>query len=303
MERPSTDLLRRLAQQREIAFRPGRLPTSRWMRASDGVKLHYLDWPGGPSTLVLLHGGALSAHTFDLLALALDRDARCIAVDLRGHGRSGWLETYSVERWASDILDLLDHLGEGEVNLAGMSLGGCIAGHAATALGAQLASLTFIDVGPRVNFASTSRMRAFIGAVRPVRQVDDLVRDALAISPRTDPDLMLYRYQALLKSGPGGFVWKADRRRPTDFPHILDKLAHLDAIAPLIACPVLVVKGERSKVMTQREAKRFAGLFPQGRCVVIPGAGHNVQEDQPVALAAALRTTISHASARRGAGR
>jgi pimeloyl-ACP methyl ester carboxylesterase len=292
-------LLRRLAQQREIAFRPDRMPTSRWLRASDGVKLHYLDWPGGASTLVLLHGGALSAHTFDLLALALGQEVRCVAVDLRGHGHSGWAENYSIQRWASDIHDLLNHLRIGEVNLAGMSLGGCIAGHAAIALGARLASLTFIDVGPRVNFASTSRMRAFIEAAKPVQQVEDLVRAALAVSPRTNPDLMLYRYQSLLKSEPGGFVWKADRRRPTNFPHILDKLAALDAIAPLIACPVLVVKGARSKVMTMSDTKRFAGRFSDGRCVVIPGAGHNVQEDQPVALAAVLRTTISHASGKR----
>ncbi len=90
MERPSAALLKSLAQRRGIPFRRARLPISRWFKASDGVELHYLDWRGGTSTLILLHGGALSAHTFDLVALALDPDVRCVAVDLRGHGCSGW---------------------------------------------------------------------------------------------------------------------------------------------------------------------------------------------------------------------
>jgi pimeloyl-ACP methyl ester carboxylesterase len=89
MKRPSVALLKALALARAIPFQSDRVPASGWVRASDGVKLHYLDWPGGPRTLVLLHGGALAAHTFDLLALALGDDVRCLALDLRGHGARG----------------------------------------------------------------------------------------------------------------------------------------------------------------------------------------------------------------------
>lgn len=295
MERPSVALLKTLALARAIPFRSARLPTSGWVKASDGVTLHYLDWPGGPRTLVLLHGGALSAHTFDLLALALGDDIRCIALDLRGHGESGWADDYAVERWAADVLALADQLGLTDVHLAGMSLGGCVAGHAAPALGDRLASLTFIDVGDEVNFAASARMRAFIEGARPVARVEDLVRQALAVSPATDPDLMLYRYQSLLARQSDGFGWKADRRRPVNFPHILGKLAELPALAPQIACPVLVVKGARSRVLSQAGLERFAACFPAGRWTVIPAAGHNIQEDQPAAIAVAIRDLISSA--------
>lgn len=293
MERPSVSLLEALALARAIPFRNARLPTSGWVQASDGVRLHYLDWPGGPGTLLLLHGGALSAHTFDLLALALGDDVRCVAVDLRGHGESGWADDYSVERSAADVLDLTDHLGLEDIHLVGMSLGGCIAGHAAAALGDRLASLTFIDVGDRVNFAASARMRAFIEGARPVARVEDLVRQALAVSPATDPDLMLYRYQSLLALGPDGYVWKADRRSPVDFPHILGKLAELAGLAHRVACPVLVVKGGRSRVLSQAALERFAARFQDGRWAIIPSAGHNIQEDQPAALATVLGDLIS----------
>ncbi len=290
---PSVALLEKLALARAIPFRSDRLSRSGWLRASDGVRLHYLDWSGGPDTLVLLHGGALSAHTFDLLALALGEAVRCVALDLRGHGESGWADDYSVERSAADVLQLFDHLELTVVHLAGMSLGGCVAGHAAVALGSRLASLSFIDVASAVNFEASARMRAFIEAARPVARVEDLVSQALAVSPATDPDLMLYRYQSLLKPGAEGFGWKADRRSPVDFPHILARLAQLSDLAPLVDCPVLVVKGGRSRVLTQAGLEAFAAGFPAGRWIVIPGAGHNVQEDQPAALALALHDVLA----------
>lgn len=288
MHRPCPDLLRRLAKARALCERPP--PTSGRFTASDGVRLHYLDWSGGPKTWLLLHGGALSAHTFDLLALALGEGSRCIALDLRGHGLSGWSDDYRIDRAAEDVVELARHLELEQLHLAGMSLGGCVAGHAAPRLGPRLASLVFIDVGPRVDFDATARLRGFIADLRPAPSVEAVVRKALAVSPRTDPDLMLYRYQGLLTPGPEGMFWRGDRRRPPDFAHILGRLAEIPDHAPLIPCPTLVVKGARSRVLTTADARAFAAAFARGRCIVIPAAGHNVQEDQPAALAAELRS-------------
>jgi pimeloyl-ACP methyl ester carboxylesterase len=297
MQPISADLLRRLAHARAIELGPDRLPRSGWFQTSDGVRLHYLDWPGDGDVLLLLHGGALSARTFDLLALALG-DVHCIALDMRGHGLSDWADQYPVDRFAADAVELIDDLGFTGIHGAGMSLGGCVAGHAAPFLGSRLKSLTFIDVADEVNFAASARMRAFFERVRPVQQVEDLVAQALAVSSQTDPDLMSYRYQHLLKPGPDGYIWRADRRRRTDFEAILGKLAELTGLAPQVSCPVLVVKGGRSRVLSQRRLERFAGRFPDGAWTVIPDAGHNVQEDQPVRLAAAIRETIARTGTR-----
>ena len=293
MQPTSADLLFRLACARGIEFHADRLPRSGWLRTSDGVRLHYLDWPGEGEVLLLLHGGALSAHTFDLLALALGGDVRCIALDMRGHGLSDWADQYPIDRFAADVVELTDDLGLAAIHVAGMSLGGCVAGHAAPLLGGRLKSLTFIDVADEVNFAASARMRAFIDRVRPVSHVADLVRQALTVSPQTDPDLMSYRYQHLLKAGPDGFTWRTDRRRRADFAAILGKLSELTDLAPQLSCPVLVVKGGRSRVLGQRQLELFAGRFPDGVWTVVEEAGHNVQEDQPVRLAVALRDIIA----------
>lgn len=299
MTRPSPELLRRLARARGIPSDARPMPRSETFLASDGVRLHFLDWEGGPETLLLLHGGLLSAHTFDLFALAAPADFRCLALDLRGHGESGWADSYRVDRAAADVCELVDALRLEAPHLVGMSLGGCIAGHAAAGLGGNIGSLTFIDVGPEVCFAATDRMRTFLAGVRPARRIEDVVGDALSVSPATDPDLMLYRYQSLLTERRDGFGWKADRRRPTDYPHILAKLSELSelsGLAPSIRCLVLVVKGGRSRVLDEAAAARFAARFPQGTAISIPCAGHNVQEDAPVALAGAVAALIHKAS-------
>ncbi len=98
------DVLARLAAAHGIAFDAARLPTSRRLRTPSGLELHYLDWPGPGEPIVLLHGGSLTAHTWDLVALALAR--RCIALDLRGHGLSGWCERYRIEDSVGDVAAL-----------------------------------------------------------------------------------------------------------------------------------------------------------------------------------------------------
>ena len=56
---------------------------------ANGLRLHYLDW-GDPAKppLILIHGIARRAHTFDHIAPCLRRDYHVIALDMRGHGDS-----------------------------------------------------------------------------------------------------------------------------------------------------------------------------------------------------------------------
>src|SRR5262245_20990765 len=57
----------------------------------NGLRIHYLDWGAeGKQPLILLHGIGRIAHTFDHLAPHFSRNYHVIAVDMRGHGDSGW---------------------------------------------------------------------------------------------------------------------------------------------------------------------------------------------------------------------
>ena len=60
---------------------------------ASGRRLSALVWGEGPPELVLLHGGAQNAHTWDTVALALERPL--LAIDLPGHGHSDWRDDHA----------------------------------------------------------------------------------------------------------------------------------------------------------------------------------------------------------------
>lgn len=292
-------LLARLAAAHGIGFDPRLLPRSRHFRTRDGVALRYLDWPGRGATLVLLHGGSLTAHTWDLVALALAGEYRLIALDLRGHGLSDWSERYSIPNSVRDLEALVAELGVESVHVAGMSLGGSVAAHYAAAPRTRARSLLLVDVGPWVDFSATGNMREFMG--RPIAELslEELVDRAFAVSTSGGPrDKILYRYLHMTtRLADGSLAWRNDRRRPHDYAHILAKLEELPELAKAMDLPVRIVRGGRSRVLSDEKVARFASCFPNGSWIRVEDAGHNVQEDAPRALADALREFLAPARA------
>jgi 3-oxoadipate enol-lactonase len=83
---------------------------------------------GSGQPLVLLHPLALSGGVWGEFAERLAAAFDVIAVDVRGHGDSGWDgEPFGVDDLADDVAVLLDGLGLRSAHLVGMSMGGSIA--------------------------------------------------------------------------------------------------------------------------------------------------------------------------------
>src|SRR5689334_11438778 len=91
--------------------------------AEDGRRLSALVWGDAPPEIVLLHGGAQNAHTWDTVALALDRPL--VAIDLPGHGHSdGRLDVgISPPDYAADVAVAVRQLAPDARAVVGMSLG------------------------------------------------------------------------------------------------------------------------------------------------------------------------------------
>ncbi|MGW1990442.1 alpha/beta fold hydrolase [Embleya sp. NPDC001921] len=256
-----------------------------------GCRLHGLDWGGTGPAVLLLHGGGLTARTWDFVCLGLRGAARLVALDLRGHGDSDWSEDYRIDTMAADVVAAADHLGFDRVRLVGMSLGGVVAAHVVESRPDRVERLALVDVAPGVDFESTRRVRAFMAGLGPVRELETVVEAAMCVNPRGDRAAVAYRMSTLFRRAPDG-VWtpKGDPR-PPDFPAILAAIDRLEA--RLTALPVLVVRGERSRVLPQATAERLVERIPDGRLVVVPNAGHNVQEDNPAALTTALHAFLT----------
>lgn len=176
------ELLETLAARSAIPFARCMLPASRHFRTPDGLTLHYLDWAGPGKPIILLHGGVLTAHIWDLLCLSLRDAFRCVALDLRGHGMSDWSSDYTTGALVSDVGALATQLDLDGFRVVGMSLGGSVAARYAGAANSRATSLVMVDVGPWVDFAPTAGMRKFID--RPIGglSVDRLADEALEVA-------------------------------------------------------------------------------------------------------------------------
>lgn len=273
----------------------------------DGLRLHYLEGGGGGRAVVFLHGGGLSAHTWDHVGRALRPHHRCFALDLRGHGDSEWSPTldYGVDAHARDLAGFVEHLGLDGFFLVGHSLGGFAAvRYASHQPTGHLAGLVVVDASPFVGEdarRTLARVRTFIEGARDFGSLDDAVDHARTFDPhRSRERLRASLGHALRRMPDGRWAWKRDQRHLDD-GYFADVIRAARALVPAVGeirCPLLVVRGEHGG-LTADDAVRFAALARDGRVVTVAGAGHNVQSDEPAALAAALGGFFTAAS---GAG-
>src|SRR5262249_1219564 len=123
------------------------------------------DWGGSGTPMVFLHGAALTAHTWDLVSLALRSRVRCIAIDARGHGDTDWAADgdYSQDTQVRDVERLVVHLGLSRHIIMGMSMGGGTALAYAGRNAANMLGLVVIEAGPGPERPNTPATAAATG--------------------------------------------------------------------------------------------------------------------------------------------
>jgi esterase len=266
---------------------------------SSGLRLHYLEWGDAQSPpLVMLHGGALTAHTWDVVCLALP-EYRCIAPDLRGHGDSDWAldGDYSSDAYRRDLEALVAHFGVECCALVGNSLGGATALRytAERSPAEQPEALVLVDVGPEMREAGRRRLRNFTDAPRELDSVEAFVERAVAFNPLRNRSVLRRSLLNNLRQLPSGkWTWKYDpnrfQRSPngTPLPTVEDRWRDVQRVE----CPTLVVRGGTSDMFLDEDAAKLATALHNGRWLTIENASHTVQGDQPLALANAIRAFL-----------
>jgi pimeloyl-ACP methyl ester carboxylesterase len=263
--------------------------------AVNGLGFRYLDWgTQGRRPILFLHGGALTAHTWDLCCLALRDDYHCLALDQRGHGDSDWAPDldYSISAQREDVKGFAEAVGLDRFVLVGMSMGAINGLAYAIAYPETLSALVLIDAGPNVRRPGSRRIRDFVNGGTEPETLEAIIERAMSFNPRRDP-LILRRslMHNLRQQTDGTWIWKYDRRRFQQMggdQHAAERRGLADGLAQ-VTCPTLVVRGGESDVFHDEDAERLAAGLPDGRRVTIPKAGHTVQGDNPKDLAAALR--------------
>ena len=264
--------------------------------APSGLELSGLAWGDGPPEAVLIHGGAQNAHTWDTVALALDRPL--LAVDLPGHGHSAWRpdHDYRPQTMAPDVVAMIAAHAPGAQMVVGMSLGGLTA-LAALAVEPTLADqLVLVDITPGVNQEKAAAIVAFVDGPSEFESFDALLERTMAHNPtRSRSSLRRGILHNARERPDGAWEWRYDR--PTRDPErlgVLDgRFADLWEAVSEVDAALVLLQGALSPVVDAEDVAELRRRRADAEVIVVEGAGHSIQGDQPLELARILAERLS----------
>jgi pimeloyl-ACP methyl ester carboxylesterase len=260
----------------------------------NGLRFHFLDWGTvGRPPMLLLHGGAQTAHSWDEVASDLARDHHVLALDQRGHGDTEWAPAGQYRRadFVADIRAFLDDRGWPTATLVALSLGGLNAIAFAAAYPERMGGLVVVDVAPTISAAGGEAIRTQL-AVRDFATFDEAVEKARAFNPRRSRENIRERMGHALRQGPDGrWTYKFDPAigsggLEADFERLWEEMRQ-------IRCPTLLVRGVQSPILARETAARFVHELPGSTVVEVPGAGHSVMGDNPTGFVSAVRPFLA----------
>ena len=254
----------------------------------DPISLKVWEWAGRPPACLLLHGIGNYGRYWDFFAEAVAGRLRLVAPDARGHGDSGRpADGYNPDEFVADALAVLDALAIDRAVVVGHSMGGTHAIRLALAHPKRVERLVVVDAGPEPMPEGAERARR-LSLARPERF--EYADDALAYLHRTSPgyseEVYANRMRWLFREDAGDFVWRSTREALASIMSGARRDDLWDALRA-VRCPVLVVRGTRSNVLSLEVAERMVKALADGRLIELE-AGHNVALDRPRELAEAV---------------
>ena len=257
-----------------------------------------LVWGTAPPELVLIHGGGQNAHTWDTVALALGRPL--VAIDLPGHGHSGWPQDSAwldPSTMADDVAQVIDRFAPGARAVVGMSLGGATSIALAARHPKLVRRLLLVDITPGVNADKTTDIAAFLSGPETFPSFDDILERTVQFNPtRSESSLRRGVLHNSVQLPDGTWAWRHQVGRPSTETglHVerADFMALWDALQA-VPVPVLLARGGRSPVVDDADVAEFHRRRPDDAVIVVEDAGHSIQGDRPLELAAIIEEFIA----------
>ena len=273
---------------------------------SQRIKISFWDWGNdGAPPLLFVHGGRDHARSWDRMAAALSTDYHVVALDLRGHGDSGWSVggNYGVPDCVLDVVRVIETIGS-PARVVAHSYGGSISLVAAGTYPEHFAAVAAIEgthslnpfdeevVGPGWVRRWGDRLRSFeTMRPQPYPTLEAAERRMKEANPRLPDDILPGLAGYASKPAEGGLIWKydfwANGRMSMEV-----RRNELPAFWQAIECPVLLLLGGDS-AQRRRQHPTPEEHFRDVRIVEIPDSGHWIHHDQPAAVLRELRAFFS----------
>jgi pimeloyl-ACP methyl ester carboxylesterase len=269
----------------------------------DDRQVHYLWWGRRDAhPLVCLHGGAQTAYMWEELGAALSDRYFVLAPDLPGHGDSdldlsiaGTMAGLDRRRLADGVEEVLDHFGVDDAVFVGASLGGITSLTVASQSPTRVSGIVLVDIGHRLEDEGVQRIVEFMTKHESFASLDEAaVAVAEYLPHRKSPSSPDRLRRNLRQRADGRWEWKhalgRQLREAAGNPETpaaaqrggwRELTAGMEGELTRLACPVLVLRGAQSDVLSDEGAEEATALIPNARLATIGSAGHHAAGDNP----------------------
>ncbi|WP_311238685.1 MULTISPECIES: alpha/beta hydrolase [unclassified Xanthomonas] len=245
-------------------------------------------------TVLLAHGFGQTRHAWEATATVLAQAGyRALSYDARGHGDSGFNEAdlpYSPTQFTDDLIVLAGEQPEPPV-LVAASMGGLFGLLAEARWPGLFRAIVLADITPRWDTTGVERILRFMTAHPDGFASLDAAADAIAAYLPHRPRKTAHQLQALLRQrADGRWHWHWD-------PRLVEELAGQDAqlqqhalveAAAQVRCPMLLISGGRSDLVTPDNITEFLSIAPHAQHVQLADATHMLAGDDNTTFTATV---------------
>ena len=266
-----------------------------------GLRHHYLRW-GDVSNdpVVFLHGLMNTGRYWEHIAQRFQDRYSVYAPDLRGHGESEHAPGgYLVWAFAMDLRGFIEEMDFEAFDLVAHSIGSRVAMSYARDHSHRIKHLVLADMGPEMAEQGARGIRRSTGDAQKAAGFAteaEALEHFAALYPGQNEDFLRRQIGAALEldEKSGSLVFRFDpsihqatgRGAIAEIPYLWESLEH-------ITCPTLVIRAEKSKVLSREIAEQMVERLPNARFIEIADAGHQVPLHQPDAFSAAVRDFLA----------
>lgn len=246
------------------------------------MKLHYVEYGGEETPLVILHGLLGSERNWHSVAKRLAPHFHLIIPDLRNHGVSGHEEDHSISSMCDDVEELVDDLDLEPFFLLGHSMGGHVAMHYAYRHPGRLKALVVEDIAPRSYHTGLVDILEAMAAVdlsqyREKRLVELALRSGI-------PDSAIRHFVLTnLVRDNDRLYWRVNVQALLDFAR--NEVSRFQANpGDLYDGPTLFLGGMNSMYRLDHDEDVIRQHFPSAEIRMVPDAGHWIHHEAPDAF-------------------
>jgi 3-oxoadipate enol-lactonase len=238
--------------------------------------------------LALIHSLALDRSVWDGVVDRLSGEYEILTYDCRGHGQSPKpAGPYTVELFAGDLAELLDHIGWERTVVAGCSMGGNVAQAFAASFPQRVAALGLVDTTAWYGEDAPAKFRERADAAR-----------AKGMRGMIDFQLTRWFSDAFRAAHPEVLKRTFDVFVATDLDCYAASCKMLGAAdtraaLPDFQMPVAVVVGEEDYATPVAMARQLHQAIPGSTLTTIPGARHLTPIEFPDRIASELRGLLT----------